>query len=76
MTREAQFPLPDPDGAHVGCGYRSAVAGAWPGVIREPGLYGDEQHERAVFLGAGALQWLSLAVGVNPLNDLFVAHNG
>ena len=57
-------------------GHRSAVAGARPGVVREPGPDGHEQHERAMLLGAGALPWLGVAVGVNPLNNLFIIHNG
>ena len=52
------------------------LAGAWPGVIREAWPDGHEQHERAVFLGVGALPWLGVAVGVDPLNDLFITHNG
>ena len=29
-----------------------------------------------MLLGAGAFPWLYVAVGVNPLNDLFITHNG
>ena len=29
-----------------------------------------------MLLGAGALPWLGVAVGVNPLNNLFIIHNG
>ena len=73
---ELQRPLPVPDGPDVGGGDRAALAGAWPGVVGEPGPDGHEQHERAMLLGAGALPWLGVAVGVDPLNDLFIAHNG
>jgi hypothetical protein len=71
-----QLPLPGPNGPNVGRGHWSAVAGAGPGVVREACPDGHEQHERAMLLGAGALTWLGVAVGVNPLDNLFIIHNG
>ena len=71
-----EFPLPGSDGSDVGGGHLPAIAGARPGVVGEPRPDGDEQHERPMLLGAGALPWLSVAVGVNPLHKFFVTHNG
>jgi hypothetical protein len=65
---QLQCPLPGPDGPDVGGLDWSALACAWPGVVREPGLDGHEQHKRAMLLGAGALPWLSVAVGVDALD--------